>query len=144
MLCRGPGNVCSTATYQKMICTSCGVLRTSSMKPSAMLRTSQLVDSRMIPTSKPSSVAATMLIADDQQRVQHAHQQGACVGVADGPRYQTERDIEIRRVSEEAEAQRAMPSCRGPGGYRTKKPGGRHHCRRATAIARHVRAVTVA
>ena len=64
MLCRGPGRVCSTATYQKMICTSCGVLRTNSMKPSAMLRTSQLVDSRMMPTSKPSSVAATILIAE--------------------------------------------------------------------------------
>ena len=51
------------ATYQKIICTSCGVLRTSSMNPSAMLRTNQLVDSRMIPTSKPSSVAATILIA---------------------------------------------------------------------------------
>ena len=64
MLWRGPGSVCSTATYQKMICTSCGVLRTSSMKPSAMLRTSQLADSRMMPTSRPSSVAATMLIAE--------------------------------------------------------------------------------
>ena len=53
----------------------------------------------------------------DQQRVQHAHQQGACIGVADGPRYQTKRDVEIRRVGEEAEAQRAMPSCRSPGGY---------------------------
>ncbi len=64
MLCRGPGIVWSTATYQKMICTSCGVLRISSMKQSAMLRTSQLVDSRMMPTSRPSSVAATMLIAE--------------------------------------------------------------------------------
>ena len=63
MLWRGPGSVCSTATYQKMICTSCGVLRTSSMKPSAMLRTSQFVDSRMTPTRSPSSVAATMLMA---------------------------------------------------------------------------------
>ena len=64
MLCRGPGSVCSTAMYQKMICTSCGVLRTSSINASAMLRTSQLVDSRMMPTSRPSSVAATMLIAE--------------------------------------------------------------------------------
>ena len=63
MLWRGPGRVCSTATYQKMICTSCGVLRTSSMNPSAILRTSQFADSRITPTSTPSSVAATMLIA---------------------------------------------------------------------------------
>ncbi len=64
MLWRGPGSVCSTATYQKMICTSWGVLRTSSTKPKAMLRTSQLVDSRMMPTSRPSRVAATMLMAE--------------------------------------------------------------------------------
>ena len=63
MLCRGPGRVCNTDTYQKTICTSCGVLRTSSMKPSARLRTSQLAESRMMPTSRPSSVAATILSA---------------------------------------------------------------------------------
>ena len=54
----------STATYQKMICTSCGVFRTNSMKPSARFLTSQLFDSRITPTRKPSSVAVTTPNAD--------------------------------------------------------------------------------
>ena len=62
-LFRGDGSVCSTPTYQKMSCTSWGVLRTNSMKASAMLRTSQLTDRRITPTSRPSSVAVTIAIA---------------------------------------------------------------------------------
>ena len=71
----------------------------------ATLATIQFVDRRAMPTMKPRKVASTMPIADDQQRVEQADEEGAAVGRAGGgERDQRLADVEAGGVLEEAEA----------------------------------------
>ena len=135
MLWRGPGRVCSTATYQKMICTSCGVLRTSSMKPSAILRTSQLADSRMMPTKQPEQRRRDDAHRGDQQRVEHANQQRPGIGIADRPGESagTECRNWCYRRESRSRTSRAAARCSPPPGTRgTRRPPPRRasssHC----------------
>ena len=53
-----------TSVYQKMICTSCGVLRKSSMYDEDSRDTNQFLDSRAMPMRTPRTVAPTTLKAE--------------------------------------------------------------------------------
>ena len=64
MLCRTDGRAWSTPAYQNTSWISCGVLRTSSTIHNAVLRTSQLALSRMIPSMRPRRLPVTMARAE--------------------------------------------------------------------------------
>ena len=110
MLWRGGGSVCRTAKYQKTICTSCGVLRTNSMKASATLRTSQLTDSRMMPTRGRDSVAATMPIAETSRVLSKLTSKRLGRRCRHRPGDEMKGDVEVGAVEEEAEAELHVPA----------------------------------
>ena len=62
-LARGLGSTWSTVIYQNTICSSCGVLRTSSTSARAVQDASGFTDRRMSASTRPSAVANAMASA---------------------------------------------------------------------------------
>ena len=78
-----------------------------------MLRTSQLADSRMTPTSKPEQRRGDDAHGRDQQRVEHTDQQRPAIGVADSHGIRLERDVEVGGPGQEVEAEGRDAAARG-------------------------------
>ncbi len=91
--------------YQKAIWTSCGVLRTSSMK-----RERDVAHQPIVRQPHDADQQAEQRRSDDpgggdQKRVERADEQRPGVGVADMPVDQMERNIEIGEIGQEGEAE---------------------------------------
>ena len=84
------------------------MLRMTSTKPAASRLRSQFRDSRATPTTTPSSVARTMPMRADEQRVEQADEQGASVRVGCRVANRALGDLETRHEIEEVEPEREL------------------------------------